>query len=166
MRKLKIFIRTSWNPEFPVWCPMRSTLQDFIAPSACWFNLKFVPQGSFVSGGDALTPVVIPNAGQTANKSCSSDKQAFLSTGFRSTFLTLTFPISKIFRTLSMASSISSAGGSTWVLLAPSENPPYLQTGKQHMNIWKLLLTDRVHDFKIKLDPDLNSFTHTLFFKL
>lgn len=36
-----------------------------------------------------------------------------------------------------MASSISSAGGSTWVLLAPNENPPYL-----------------------------NSFTHILFFKL
>ncbi len=49
----------------------------------------------------------------------------------------LTFPSWKISLTLEMASSISSAGGSTWVLLAPSENPPYL-----------------------------NSFTHILFFKL
>lgn len=41
--------------------------------------------------------------------------------------LSLTFCNSKIFRTLSMASSISLAGGRTCVLLAPNEKPPYLQ---------------------------------------
>lgn len=63
--------------------------------------------------------------------------------------LWLTFCNSKIFLTLSMASSTSLAGGRTWVLLAPNEKPPYLQREKkQDLKCEKLETTD--NDFQNK----------------
>lgn len=52
--------------------------------------------------------------------------------------LWLTFCSSKIFLTRLIASSISLAGGRTWVLLAPNEKPPYLRREKK-VKTWKRL---------------------------